>query len=233
MKKELAETSKNVIAELAGNLPYAGFVILLVELIESLVDQDQLETTLNWIVESKQNGLKIPHNHPTRATIQNWLEEQYKAGTNETSSYAFGYPYSIIIGEKLIQFVTHTNSKYLLPKDGKSGLGTFYPRAITTTTRIRIADQYERGKSAGEMPGDELPILVPSQNAQICDIAISTTKLSGALKLIKPINRTDAESAMYTGREPKKREPVNSWQALTTQLTSQIPELQELFPSTQ
>jgi hypothetical protein len=233
MKLNYKEMGKSLAKEALGNLPYAGFVIPFIELIENLVQPDQLEAAINWVQETKSTTL-LPDRSPIEPKkINAWLEDRFSHTPGEASSYAFGYPRAMIVDGRLVQFITSpTSSDHLSPREDKVYLG-FNPQEKVTTLEILIADKYELDMSVGAMPGDELPILVAAPDAHITTLTLEHSKLSSPI--VSFFDRYTASLEQRIGHDKAGSEvrTLSSWSEVEDVLSSAIPAMTTLLTTNQ
>jgi hypothetical protein len=222
-KIDYRKIGKGIAKEVLGNLPWGGFIIPVVELIENLVSQDQLQAAIEWVQESKDTA--ISGERPIKQQdVKHSLEEQFKSTPAENSSYTFYYPYSFISDGKLIQFKEEISETHLVGRESKY-YGEFAPMEKASTLKILIADKYEEGLSEGEFYGDEQRILVPAEDANISVITFERSKLSSPI--VNFFERQTVSLEVRNGRSDRQ-EPtqLTDWNEIRSLLLTNIPSIE-------
>lgn len=228
MKLNYKEMGQSLAKEALGNLPYAGFVIPFIELLENLVQRDQLEAAINWVQETKNITL-IPDREPIEPKqIYDWLDSKFSQAPSNESSYAFGYPRAVVIDGKLVQFVSDESSNHISPRENNVYLG-FNPREKTTTLRILISDKYTEGMSTGAMPGDEMPILVATEDANITILTLEHAKLSSPIVSFFERNAATLEHRIGYDKANAESFSLSSWSEVENILSTAIPSMKSFF----
>lgn len=227
MNQNIKEIAKKITKEALGNLPYGGFVIPFVELLEELVKPEQLEAATKWVLETKATSLDINKDQAKPVDISNWLKTNFSNTRGNESSYAFGYPRSFIKDGILIQFQEEESINHLTENENRGYLG-FNPQEIVSTLDILVADNFEWGESQDAMPGDESPILIPSENANVEIITIVHSKLSSPI-----LSYYDRFTATFEKRRTRNEEgdksDFSSWDEVQNLLAQEIPSIKDMF----
>lgn len=221
-KSSYKKIGKEIAKEVLGNLPYAGFVIPVIELIENLVSPDQLNAAINWVQTTKQNemsGEKVID----QKDLYNWLQTKFNQTSGDNSTYAFGYPYSFILDNQLIQYTSETSEEHLLGREGKY-YGEFAPREKVETLKVLISDKWIMDQSEGPMPGDEQPILIPAAKSQITILRFNNSTLSSPI-----VNTFKRQTVTVENRnnraERSEQISIKNWDEVNEILSTKIPSL--------
>ena len=180
---------------------------------------DQLEAAINWVQETKNITLTPDSSVLEPKTIHSALMDKFSESDNQ-STYAFGYPHAFIHEGRLVQFNLDEWDQHISPRENKVYLG-FNPSEKTTTLRILVADKYEMGESEGAMPGDEMPILVPTDDSNVTIITIEHSKLSSPI--VSFFDRHTATLENRIGHDEQEPTNLTAWSEVVAALTEKMP----------